>query len=237
LSERAVTGLPATPRKDYLTRRVLEVDLGAEQVEAALEFATYTDPPDEPPSPMRQLLERLHDPTFASHSITQLMHAVGVRLPELLDAIRQRDIALAIANSGKRLGSVVDGLGEAAEPRWGICSECEGEGWVVDKRAEAELDTDADIGEERLTDLPTKKCLAVNGGCDGTGKVRLRGNLDAAKLFLEVHGMKRGGSGGGGNNTSVTVPVQVNVPLDDRRSVQKPIDVTTTVQKILENGG
>lgn len=225
---------PLSPRHDRPVRVTLEQDIGVESIVEALEFKTFTDSPDDPPSRERQLLDRLSDPTFAGRAITTLMKEVGILLPELLDLLRKRDIALAVAHSGRRVGAVLEGLGEFAEPRWEICAKCAGEGEVEDPDGQAE--GDPDDGEEVV--MPTIRCLAAAGGCDGSGKVRRMGNLDAAKLFLETQGLRKG-AGGGAPTVNVDVRQQQNnLPgaAGDRKAQQQEA-LTSRVQQALENGG
>ncbi len=224
-------GILARPRSDTVIRRLLDQEIGEETIVSALEVATHGEPPDQSPSPMATLLAMLHDPVCAAAdmSLPMMMRKAGVDLPTLLDAIRKTTVGLAIAASGHRVGRVLDGLGEAAEPKWVICERCEGEGEIADPMRADPDDPDADP--------VMRKCYAKEGGCDGTGKKRQHGDLDAAKLFLEAQGVRKSG-GQSAPPINIDARQQVNVGGGkDARAADKQQSITTTVQNILENGG
>jgi hypothetical protein len=208
-------------------RRVLESDIGLDTLAEALELVSFTDPPDEPPSRERQLLERMSDPAYARYSITQLMKDVGLTLAEVLDLCRKRDIALAVARSGARVGSVLDGLGEAAEPRWEICATCGGD---------AEVEHPSWSPDPDDPDAPTPMVRCPERSCQ-SGKIRRMGNLDAAKLFLGVHGLVKGG-GSGAPTINVNTSAQAGVRMGEGKKAQDSQEsVTSRVQAALEGGG
>jgi hypothetical protein len=212
---------PASPNHDRPTRRILENDIGLDDLKEALEFATFTEDPKALPSRERVLLNLMNDhhATMAGESITSLMKRAGMLLPDVLDTLRKRDVALAVARSARRIGPVLDGLGEAAEHRWGICPVCSGDGLIA-----------GDEGEDGKESQPPIAC--PNGDCTD-GKIRVMGNLDAAKLFLEVQGLKKSG---GGSSTNINVSANAGAKADAGDKNDRP-SITTTVQNILEGGG
>lgn len=231
MSNRA-TLYPSSPRHDLATRQTLEIDIGRESIAEALQFKAFTDSPDEPPSREGQLLSLLMDPTYANESIPSLMKKCGLLLPEILDVLRKRDLALAVAHSGRRIGSVLDGLGEAAEPRTAVCTSCWGEGEIEDKRGGGDP-LPHEPGEDPI--YPTVPCPAA--GCV-EGSVRVPGNIDAAKLFLSVQGLIKSGGGGGVPNITVNANAQAGARAgadsgSDRKAQQQET-VTTRVQDALE---
>lgn len=223
----------ASPRHDHLTRQILEADIGRDSIAEALSFVTSGESiEDGPPSPAAQLLAYLSDPLYLNESITSLMRKSGLGTAGILDALRKRDIALAVASSGKRVGKVIDGLGEAAEPRWAICERCWGEGEIEQRDGEA---LPADDGEEPV--YPMVPCPAL---CDN-GKVRKSGDMDAAKLFLGIHGLGPKGGAGNGGTTIDKLVVSANAQAGARadgggseRKAQQQETVTDRVQGIIE---
>lgn len=247
-------GLPADPAADLPSRRLLdELFDSREELIELLEFATFAEPgaggelpadEDSPtsasvpsiPSAALQLLRRLRDPRLALASgrpvaLTTLMREAGMTLPEMIDLRRRRDIALAIARSGRHLGEVIDGLGQVSKARWKICERCLGEG-SVEHPDPATLD--ADEGEERIE--LTMPCPAL---CEN-GKVLVAGNLEAAKLFMGVHGL---GPKGGGGSASVAVNVNAQAQAGAKadasssdRDARRQEQTTSRVQRLLESG-
>lgn len=219
---------PAVPSRDRLTRRVLEVDIGIDALTEALELITYAEDPSAMPSRERQLLERLGDPRFAMVAgqpvaITTHMKAVGMLLPEVLDVLRKRDIALAVARSGQRMGGVLDAVGEMSEARWLICPKCEGEGELIDEIALR----DCQPGDE----IPLKDCKR----CDRKGKIRVDPNLKAVEIYLGVHGLAKSG-GGATINVNATAQAGARADSTAERKTQQQESVTSRVQAMLEGG-
>jgi hypothetical protein len=211
-----------------------------EVIEALLLVAAgeKTDSDKEPPSKELQLLQRMADPTFSTDSygkpipLETHLKAVGYRPLDLIDLIRKREYAVAMLDSATGVGSVLAELRRLAEPQSVTCDHCGGEGTVVDH--EADPIGQPDEGEEPI--YPVTKCLAVDGGCDGSGRKLQDGKLDAIKLLLSVHGLiKGGGSAGGGQPINIDIRQQQS-NLNQGRDRSGPESVTVEVQKILEGG-
>jgi hypothetical protein len=216
------------------TRELLEQWIGLDVVLEALEFAITAepDPSGDPhadpsavgmavpaPSNFRQLYDLMTDPAFTPFAIDgsrpraaidTLMTRAKVKLPEILTLIGQRNLGMAIARSGRRLDKVIDGIGEAAEPREERCGSC-------DPRT-ADAPADPDCPE-----------------CRGTGKVRRMGNLEAAKLFVNIHGGSTGSAkaaGAGGTGTTINLAANAIVRAGDKQN--GPETVTARIQKLIE---
>lgn len=216
---------PASPRHDSVTRQILESDIGLESISEALEFASYLDDPEEPPSKAAQLLALMHDPSCATASLPTLMKKVGLLLPEVLDIVRKKELALAMVGSSRHVGGVLKGLGQMAQVRWKICDHCGGEGEVTDQAAYDRLKPAP--GEP----IPMKPCLF----CDN-GKQQVDPSLEAAKIFLQAHGV--GGGKGAQNVINVTAQAQAGARADSGgpRKAQDAETVTSRVQSLLEGG-
>lgn len=220
---------PARPVADWRTRDVLAELGGAESLIEALELTTHGEPPDQMPSKERQLLDMLCDPAFANSSLPTLMKKAGLLLPDVLDVLRRRDVALAVARSGQRMGEVLDGVGEMAVARWAICDRCKGEGEIADDRMLSSLSP----GEP----IPMRDCPAA---CSD-GKVLKDPNLEAVQIYLGVHGMGKQARGAGAQVINVNAQAQAGARAsaggDDSKKPPAQETVTDRVQAYLESGG
>lgn len=223
-------------RMDRRTRELLEQHIGLEAIIEALEFAVATaaegyDYPagGEQPKPAnpkllvtpvmryRALLERLTDEEMAPPKsiITQLMAECGVKVPELLSLLTPRNIALALVRTQHRVVEVLDGLGEAAVPKDVACPHCN----------RGVLSSTGDEGQPMSIDCPH---------CNATGKVRVMGDLDAAKLFLAAQGVSTGSKPASGSAANIINVGAQAIVRNGRQSADEREPVTVRVQKIID---
>lgn len=226
---------PAAPSRAFerrATRELLEVHITLPVILEALEFA-ITDEPEQDalgqpttPSKFRQMYEHMLNPSTGAmpdpltgrikYPVDTIMARYKVKLPELLQLIGARNLGIAIARSGERLSRVIDGLGEAAEPRVAMCSKCDGEGYLAGR------------DDEEAT--PCQKCGA-------TGEMRVFGDLKAAEMFIGLHGGSTSGKGAGAAGSGVRdIIVSANAgasaKADGKGADTEPINVR--VQKLID---
>lgn len=225
---------PSRPAADWRTRDIL-AELGHDAIVEALELATAGEPDDTLPSRERQLLERLLDPAISTSggkpvALTTHMKAVGLLLPDMLDLLRRRDVALAIARSGGQMNNVLMGVERMAQERWEICPRCHGECQVIDTSVRMEP------GEsDALRDCPACFDEAADRSM---GKVLKEPNLEAVQIYLGVHGLSKRGGGAPVNvnvNASAQAGARASASSDDRKPQQQE-SVTDRVQAMLEGG-
>ena len=212
------------------TRELLEVHIGIPAILEALEFALASEPEQDeqgialPPSKWRQMYEHMLDPSTSSlpdhagrvrYPVDTVMGKFRIKLPELLALIGVRNLGMAIARSGERLGRVIDGLGEAAEPQILTCNKCEGEGYLAG-----------------LDDEPAERCL----NCGGRGEIRRFGDLKAAEMFIGLHGgATKQGSGGGAGIRDINLAVSAQASAKANSAPSKDADpITVRVQRLIE---
>lgn len=203
--------------------RVVEEELGLDLIEEALAYdvvargraAKESDPEASETdlesavqlSPAAAMLRTLRDPSFyhqpdcrpgcTRHSIRTAARMHGVLLPELLEMIRSRDIAVGLAMSGRHASAVMDGIARLAQFSRTVCTVCWGEKEVPMKDEHgAEM-----LGDDETILMKTCPC------CKGEGTVEVPPQVDFVKLFLKLHGLERGGGGAGGAGTTVNVGV------------------------------
>lgn len=215
------------------SRALLEQHIGLPTIIEALEFAIAAEPAEDSqgrpvaPSKFRQMYDFMLDPSTSSlpnprtgrilYPVDTVMSQFGVKLPELLALVGARNLGMAIAKSGTRLERVIDGLGEAAEPREEECHKCAGEGYLP--------------GED---DEPAPECPK----CGGSGEVRVFADPKYIEMFVGLHGGAVGGKGGGGGHAGGGVRdiiVSANAAASARQEVAQagePINVR--VQKLID---
>lgn len=219
----------------HQTRALLEVHIGLPIVIEALEFAISSEPTEDaqgyalPLSKFALMYEDLADPCNRL-PIDTLMGRYGVKLPELLALIGARNLGMAIMKSAPRLERVIDGVGESAEPRDEMCEKCDGEGWLATGPV-SDGDADADEGEESL-EVPREMCAK----CKGKGSVRVRGDLDAAKMFIALHGGNTsGGKGAGDARNVINVVASASAKAESKKSGDGAGEsITKRVQGIID---
>lgn len=241
------------PRKgtvvDRVLRDVLETEIGREAVIEALEIATAglegdsnsdnsSNPADLPRSGtklgrLRALLESFQDPAFSGAGITTLMRDCRVSSADLMNALRQREVAIALFTSGRKMGDVLEGLASAAAPKVVQCRHCSGEGYVGVGVKDDDLggDDTADLGEEEL-ELPQELCP----DCQGEGKLIQTGDVDAIKLYLQVHGLAgKSGKDSAAMIVNNNVTTQAGVRVDSAGNAME--SVTSRISKAITGGG
>jgi hypothetical protein len=230
-------------RDDHSARRLLDEDVGRESLEEALEFHTFVDKDEFAPAAV--MLSRLRDPAFADQSITTIMRDSGLLLTDVLDMLRKRDVALAVASSGRHMGDILNDIAIDAKSQVVTCRGCAGEGVIVvsdgaddyEQAMEQYKKDLADAAELRATGISIddpqpppdelEPITEVCEDCDGAGHLRKIGDSDARKLFLGVHGLGQKS----GPQTAVTINTQVN---NTNTGDKGPESVTSRVQKILD---
>ena len=218
---------PTQPARDWRTRDVLAELGGAPALAEALELVTYAEPPDAMPSKERQLLEMLGDPAYANCTLPTLMKRAGLLLPDVLDVLRKRDVALAVARSGQAMDGVLRGVEQMAQARWEICKKCSGDGEIVDEQMLRAVEP----GEP----IPMKDCSACEGG-----KALRDPNLEAVQIYLGVHGLGKRAGAGAAQVINVNANAQAGARAESGgkdRSVPAQESVTDRVQAMLEGGG
>jgi len=215
------------------SRALLEQHIGLPTIIEALEFAIAVEPAEDEqgrpiaPSKFRLMYDHMLDPSTSSlpdkhtgrirYPVDTVMAKFGVKLPELLALVGARNLGLAIAKSGTRLERVIDGLGEAAEPRIQDCTKCAGEGYLP--------------GED---DEPAPECPR----CGGSGEVRVFGDLKAAEMFIGLHGGSTssralgGHASGGVRDIIVSANAAASAKQENAGGGGEPINVR--VQKLID---
>lgn len=213
--------LPAAVHYSAKTVELLRKERGDDVIGEAIEMASFSEPqpsPDQPDAPvgkMTQLLERLADPVLGQQDLVVNMRACGVRVYELMEALQKRDVALALFRSSRRMGAVLDGVGEFAEPQQIPCRLCNATG--------AQTSTDDDGNDTTV----------LCSDCMGTGQLRRMGDIDAIKVYLATHGLAGKGSGAAGGGTVVNVNAQAAAGVKTGNGKEEE-PITARVQRIIE---
>jgi hypothetical protein len=236
----------ARPRQDFKTRDLLDNTVGRDSLEEALEFQSAIDGDEFAPAAV--MLSRLRDPAFGNESITKIMRDAGLMLPELLDMLRKRDIAIAMARSGQHIGDVLEDISIDAKSQTIVCRACGGEGTIItgdgteellmieaqrarDLKEAAELrELGIDVPVPTMDDdipLEPEPTTAVCDDCNGIGHLRKIGDADARKLFLGVHGL-------GQKSGAPAVVVNNNTQINNNGGKSAAESITSKVQKILD---
>ena len=151
---------PRSPaRKDPLMRR-FETGIGG-QDELKSMMAYSGDPR------AQRLLEMLMDPAYRNHSLGKLCEKVGLRVVDLLDLFRKFKWDVGTIDLYQQLPQIVKELADDARSSQAACGRCDGEGTLG-------------VGESEEKSCPQ---------CEGTGQVRVPGDPQARRLFLQLTGM------------------------------------------------
>jgi len=228
---------PAPVATPYFARKasraLLEQHIGLPTIIEALEFAIAAEPAEDEqgrpiaPSKFRLMYDFMLDPSTSSlpdrqtgrirYPVDTVMAKFGVKLPELLALVGARNLGMAIAKSGTRLERVIDGLGEAAEPRIVDCTKCEGEGYLPGEDGE-----------------PAPECWY----CHGSGEVRVFADPKYIEMFVGLHGGAMGGKGsaghasGGVRDIIVSANAAASAKQENAGGGGEPINVR--VQKLID---
>jgi len=224
--------LPPPPAyfERHQARELLEVYIGLPTILEALEFAISSEPladdSGQPtiPSKFRQMYDHMLNPSTGTfpdrngrvrYPIDTVMAKFGVKLPEMLAIIGTRNLGMAIAKSGNRLARVIDGLGEAAEPRIEPCPKCEGEGYLPG-----------------IDDEPAPMCPK----CRGAGELRKFGDLKAAEMFIGLHGGQTSGrgSGQGGGIRDINLAVNAQASAKSGGPTKEADPINVRIQRLIE---
>ena len=196
---------PMKPENRRVSRDIFR-ELGNDRISEALQFAAAGNEE----SQAHALWARMHDPVFADLSPNRLMRESGLTIVDILTMIRNRDIALGLADSGRHIAGILDDMGVESRSRMVPCEHCSAE-----RR-------DADLLRAQGVDIGS---LPECQWCDGKGKLMIPGVQESRKIFLKAQGVLKDGSGAG---NVVNVGVQVN----PEKPKAEPI--TIRVQKILD---
>jgi hypothetical protein len=230
-------GLLAQSSGDVRAWKVVEQDLGADMIEEALAFdvsvrtagGSESAKDEAALSPAASMLSRLRDPSYARKSIREIARECGILLPELLEMVRSRDVAIGFALSGRHTSAVLEGIAKMAMEGEAVCTVCFGECQVplLDKKGKPVFE-DADEGEEPIQVLKSCPC------CKGKGSVSVPPNLDAAKFFVKVQGLDKSSGGG---NTNINLAVQQGMKIGGGKTETDQEHITVRVERAISGGG
>lgn len=213
--------LPASVHFSAKTVELLRKERGDDAIGEAIELASFSEThptdeqPDVPVGKMTQLLERLADPVLGQQDLVANMRACGVKIYELMEALQKRDVALALIRSSRRMGAVLDGVGEFAEPQQIPCRLCNA------------------TGGQTITDDDGNDTTVLCSDCMGTGQLRRMGDIDAIKVYLATHGLAGKGAGNAGGGTVVNVNAQAAAGIKTSSNKDEE-PITARVQRIIE---
>lgn len=227
--------------RDSDTWRLLEKDLGPDLVSEALAWdmaskAVNAQEGEEHLTKAASMLSRLQDPNWwhtpacppdcKRHQLRFIARECGILLPELVEMVRNREVAIALLSSGMQTGRVLEGIVKLATEGQAVCTACFGEGEVLllDKKGREQMDPDT---EEMLR----KTCP----GCRGKGVVAIPPNLEAARIFLKVQGLDKSGAAGTTINLGVQQGVSVG-KMGGGKSDTEQEHVTVRVERIISGG-
>jgi hypothetical protein len=150
------------PRKDTAFRR-LEAAIPREEWIAAFEAGSEDER-------VLNLLGRFLDPTIGRRTLPQLCKEVGLTYPQVLKLITRHRLDQGILRMSAHVPQVLDDVGVDAKSKLVACPTCQGEKVI------------RTISPKTGCVVDEKQCWC----CDGTGKMRKVGDVDARKLMFET---------------------------------------------------
>jgi len=174
--EMKLVPLKGLPRADKVFRR-LEASIPREELVKAMDAA-----PDER---AQQLLLRLLDPAFRTHSLPKLAKDVGLTYPQVLHYIQKYRLDEGLLKMSAHVPQVLEDVAIDSKSKEVTCPNCEGTKVVAVTEVVEDPDTKKKVVLQRLDDKGRpmwKKCLV----CDGAGTIRQVGDADSRKLLFET---------------------------------------------------
>lgn len=180
-----ITALPARvepkeARLDKPARAILDT-IGREHL---LRVLSSIVPPEDHESPEARLLAYLQSPEHETHSITLLMRNAGLVLPEIIDIVRNHDIAMGMLRAAAHVPDVMEDIAIDAKSSEVTCPTCKGAGAILDvddEEARKAIEEDPEL-RELVDQVP----CAI---CDGVGRLRRIGDADSRRILLKSLGM------------------------------------------------
>ena len=179
-------------------------DMSKEEIAKAVLFS-----PDEK---AELLAQSLFDPDFAKATFARLCHRAGYTLGEVVDLIRNYKINQVVMTALDRAPSIMEGAAEDASPTTDTCPRCDGLKKVL---TTIPWEKDAD-GEPKTV---VRKCPK----CEGSGKIRKKGDRHARTAVFEAAGVA------GKQGPAIVQNVQVNTGGPSLESVIGKAEEAITV--------
>lgn len=114
-----------------------------------------------------RLVEMLFDSAYRNFSLSKLCERAGLSIFDLLDLFRRYKWDIGTLDVYDQLPRIVEEIARDAMSSQGVCRRCKGDGKLS-------------VGEPRERSCPH---------CEGTGRVRVPGDIKAARLILEITGV------------------------------------------------